>query len=212
MLALFPSLTAGSIAKSNGLKGSALSWTPLLGLLRHHPPEVALRLPPANGSDPSGIPVRTAARTGRPSNRVPEALQPGSDGSDGSARNQGKTQREGQGRVFTQRWLLLNPPPQSHVASYRSSWFKFLSTLVSTYGPFNFPVKHCLPLSCDSVHPQVLNPICLTEYFPQNLMDLACFCSKSQDKTRNRGQSPRDKAKRRPGCIPGFFKIAQENG
>ena len=50
--------------KSNGLKGSAPSWKPPLRLLRHHPPEVALRLPPANGSDPSGIPVRTAPRTG----------------------------------------------------------------------------------------------------------------------------------------------------
>jgi len=76
LLALFLSLTADSIAKSNGLKGSAPSWRPLLSLLRHHPPEVTLRLPPANGSDPSGIPVPTAARTGRPSKRVPEALQP----------------------------------------------------------------------------------------------------------------------------------------
>jgi hypothetical protein len=74
------------------------------------------------------------------------------------------------------------------------------------------PVKHSLSLSRDSVLALVLNPRCLTEYFTQNLMDLACFCSKSQEKTRNRGQSPRDKAKRRPGCIPGFFKIAQENG
>jgi hypothetical protein len=64
MLALFPSLTYDLIAKSIVLKGSAPSWKPLLRLLRHHPPEVALRLPPANGLDPSGIPVRTAARKG----------------------------------------------------------------------------------------------------------------------------------------------------
>jgi hypothetical protein len=76
LASLFPSLTACSIAKSNVLKGFAPSWKPLLRLLRHHPPEVALRLPPANGSDPSGIPVRTAARTGRPYNRVPQTLQP----------------------------------------------------------------------------------------------------------------------------------------
>jgi hypothetical protein len=76
MLALFPSLTYDLIEKSNVLKGSAPSWKPLLRLVRHHPPEVALRLPPANGLDPSGIPVRTAPRTGRPSNRVPQALRP----------------------------------------------------------------------------------------------------------------------------------------
>jgi hypothetical protein len=58
-----------------------------------------------------------------------------------------------------------------------------------TYGPFNLPVKHCLSLSCDSVHAQVLNPKCPTAYFTQNLMDLACFCSKSQDKTTTNPQS-----------------------
>ncbi len=50
------------------------------------------------------------------------------------------------------------------------------------------PVKHCLSLSRDSVHALVLNPICLTEYFTQNLMDLTCFCSKSQDKTTTNPQ------------------------
>jgi hypothetical protein len=56
MLASFPSLAAGSIPKSNVLRGSATSWKPLLRLLRHHPPEVALRLPPANGLIPPGSP------------------------------------------------------------------------------------------------------------------------------------------------------------
>jgi hypothetical protein len=44
---------------------------------------------------------------------------------DRSARNLGKTPCQGQGRVFPKRWLLLNPPPQSLVASSRSSWFSF---------------------------------------------------------------------------------------
>jgi hypothetical protein len=61
------------------------------------------------------------------------------------------------------------------------------------------PVKHCLPLSRDSVHAPVLNPRCLTEYFPQNLMDLACFCSKSQDKTTTNPQ------------FCNFYKIASKN-
>jgi hypothetical protein len=61
------------------------------------------------------------------------------------------------------------------------------------------PVKHCLPLSCDSVHAQVLNPKCPTAYFTQNLMDLACFCSKSQDKTTTNTQY----------C--NFYKIASKN-
>jgi len=206
MLALFPSLAACSIAKLNVLKGFAPSWKPLLRLLRHHPPEVALRLPPANGLDPSGIPVRTAARKGWPSRRVPQWLHPDRTDrtdraeSDRSARNQGQTPRVGQGRVFPKRRLLLNPPPQSLAASSRSSWFTFLSTIVLTYGPFNLPVNHCLSLSRDSSYALVLNPICLTEYFTQNLMDLACFCSKSQDKTTTNPQycDPDEK----PGTVP----------
>ena len=41
-----------------------------------HPPEVALRLPTANGLDPSGIAVRDAARAGQPSKSVLQALLP----------------------------------------------------------------------------------------------------------------------------------------
>ena len=37
---------------------------------------VAIRLPPANGLDPSGIPLRDAAGAGQPSKSVPQALQP----------------------------------------------------------------------------------------------------------------------------------------
>jgi hypothetical protein len=66
--------------------------------------------------------------------------------------------------------------------------------------PFQFsPVKHCLPLSRDSVHAKVLNPRCLTEFFTQNLMDLACFCSKSQGKTTTNPQY----------C--NFYKVASKN-
>jgi len=101
MLALFSSGKVGSIAKSNVLKGSATSWKPLLRLLRHHPPEVALRLPPANGSDPSGIPVRTAARTGRPSNRVPQALQPvRADRADRTDRQETRGRLQARGKVM----------------------------------------------------------------------------------------------------------------
>ena len=64
MLALFPSLTADSITKSNVLKDSDPSVNPLFPPLQH-PPVVALRLPPANGFDPPGKPVRTAAGAGR---------------------------------------------------------------------------------------------------------------------------------------------------
>ncbi len=119
--------------------------------------------------------------------------------SDGSARNQGKTPSQGQGRVFPHRRLLLNRIPQSLVASSRYSWFSFLSTIVLTYGPIDFPVKRCLPLARDSVHAQVLHPRCLTEYFTQNLMDLACFCSKSQHKTTTNPQ------------FCNFYKIASKN-
>ena len=48
----------------------------LLRLSPHHPPVVALRLPPANGLDPSGIAVRAEAGPGQPSKSVPQALQP----------------------------------------------------------------------------------------------------------------------------------------
>jgi hypothetical protein len=51
-------------------------------------------LPPANGSDPSGIPMRTAARTERPSKRVPEALQ--SDRPDRTDRTDRQETRERQ--------------------------------------------------------------------------------------------------------------------
>ena len=86
--------------------------------------------------------------------------------------------------MFPQRRLLLNRIPQSLVASSRSILVHVLVDSSIDLQSFQFsPVKHCLPLSRDSVHAKVLNPRCLTEYFTQNLMDLACFCSKSQDKT-----------------------------
>jgi hypothetical protein len=74
MLALFPSLTADSIAKSNVLKDSALRESPVVHLSRHHP--LVVRLPTANGLDPSGIAVRAEAGPGQPSKSVPQALQP----------------------------------------------------------------------------------------------------------------------------------------
>ena len=62
MLALFPSLTADSIAKSNVLKDSALRESPVVHLSRHHP--LVVRLPTANGLDPSGISMRDATGPG----------------------------------------------------------------------------------------------------------------------------------------------------
>ena len=66
-----------------------------------HPPVVALRLPPANGSDPSGIPMRDATGAGQASKSVPQALQPriGQHRAD-RTRTSGTTPRQGLGRAF----------------------------------------------------------------------------------------------------------------
>ena len=76
MLALFPSLTADSIAKSNVLKGSVPSRESPFCASLHDPPVVAIRLPPANGLDLLGIAVRAEAGVRQPSKSVPQALQP----------------------------------------------------------------------------------------------------------------------------------------